>query len=216
MNRGKKTFFGSTASDIFFTGKTYNNTRNNFKRVKEFTATYDNSIVTHRNFHKANVINKTSTFEVESTNHNKRLNRSIDCVALKKTLNKNGINSFNIKTNDSSVISPLYDKEKMTFNTVYINTKSPEFEKVQKELLDKGIVLKEKTDSHGFKRNDILPAKITYRDVSTYERKMPKSKSAINIKEAKHRYIITKNGYCDTNYKNITKETTPCYQTKQK
>ena len=215
MNKGKKTFFGSGASDIFFTGKTYTKPMNNFKKVKEYTAIFDNNIVTHRNFHKKKLNNETSTFEVENTKENKRMNKSIDCVTLKKTLNKNGINTFNIKTNDSSVISPLYDKEKMTFNTVYINTKSPEFEKVKKELLDKGLVLKEKKEFHGYKRNDILPAKTTYKDTNVYERKMPKSKSEINIIEAKHRYIITKNGFSDTNYKNITKDNT-CYQTKRK
>ena len=111
MNKGKKTFFGSGASDIFFTGKTYTKPMNNFKKVKEYTAIFDNNIVTHRNFHKKKLNNETSTFEVENTKENKRMNKSIDCVTLKKTLNKNGINTFNIKTNDSSVISPLYDKE---------------------------------------------------------------------------------------------------------
>lgn len=211
MNRGKKTFYGSTSSDIFFLKPKECapiSKYPQFKKNPKFTVTINNEDTCHKNFNKKKIINQTSTFEIENTNKNKRLNRSIDFLDVKKAMNRNGINTFNLKVHDNSVISPISGKDKISFDTVYMEPQSARIEKVKKELLDKGIILHEKNKYHGFKKNDIIPAKTTYCDVKNYDRVIKKSKSEINFASQRHKYIITKNGYCDTNYKNFTKETT--------
>lgn len=210
MNKGKKTFYGSTSSDIFFLKPNQCPPVSKFPQFKKnpkFTVTINNEDTCHKNFNKKKIINQTSTFEIENTKTNKRLNHSIDFLDVKRTMNRNGINTFNVKMNDSGVIFPISEKDKMSFDTVYIEPQSCRIEKVKKELLDKGIILHEKKKFHGFKKNDIIPAKTTYCDVKNYARTIKRSKSDINCTSQRHKYIITKNGYGDTNYKNFTKET---------
>ena len=207
INKGKRVFTGSSNSDIFFSKPEpiyakdqYNLKLPLFKRQLSISNGKANcNLNEHKSFSKAKLINNTSTFEINP-------NKTCDIVDIKKTLSKNGINAFNIKNNCSSL-----SRNKIVFDTVYIDPKDQKFKTVKEELKSKGVEIKMATNNHSFTRHDnIVPAKTTYVDVRNYSKVVPRSISQINMNNGR-KHIITKNGFSDTKFKNFTKENRRIY-----
>lgn len=206
-NKGKRVYQGSSYSDIFFnkpeplyTKDQYNLKLPLFKRQLSISNGKENcNLNEHKSFSKAKLINNTSTFEINP-------NKTCDIVDIKKTLNKNGINAFNIKNNCSSL-----SRNKIVFNTVYIDPKDQKFKTVKEELKSKGVEIKLANNNHSFTRHDnIVPANTTYIDVRNYSKVVPRSISQINMNNGR-KHIVTKNGFSDTKFKNFTKENKRIY-----
>ena len=206
-NKGKRVYQGSSYSDIFFnkpeplyTKDQYNLKLPLFKRQLSISNGKENcNLNEHKSFSKAKLINNTSTFEINP-------NKTCDIIDIKKTLNKNGINAFNIKNNCSSL-----SRNKIVFNTVYIDPKDQKFKTVKEELKSKGVEIKLANNIHSFTRHDnIVPANTTYIDVRNYSKVVPRSISQINMNNGR-KHIVTKNGFSDTKFKNFTKENKRIY-----
>lgn len=207
-NKGIRVFIGSSSSDIFFTKPETSLSSSSHKQrqhVTNLSLPNKKDNYSYKPFNKAKLINNISTFEIHP-------NQSCDFVEIKRTLNNNGLNMFNVKNH---MISSSLSKHKIIFDTTHIDIKDTKYKNVKEELKRKGIDINMKNNKHSFIRHgSIIPSDMSYINICNYVKRVPKSLSQVNINNnVRHgrKYMLTKDGFSDTTFKNFFKDNNRVY-----
>ena len=207
-NKGIRVFIGSSSSDIFFTKPEGTSSLHKHRqRVTNLSLPNRKDNNKYKPFNKAKLINNISTFEIHP-------NQSCDFVEIKRTLNNNGLNMFNVKNH---MISSSLSKHKIVFDTTHVDSKDAKYKNVKEELKRKGIDINMKNNKHSFIRHgSIIPSDMSYINIYNYVKRVPKSLSQVNINinnnndnnNVRHgrKYMLTKDGFSDTTFKNFFKD----------